>query len=67
MKEGIILVNELSAIDTETLLGVLLEELGQQTPGERGHVRGEGELLVENLAVHLVGVFRVEGGSPVSI
>jgi len=60
VEEGVIL-DDLGTLISEALLGVLLQELCEQVSGQRGDIRGEGEFLVKDLAVHLVGVFRVEG------
>lgn len=51
----------LGAVDAKSLARISVKQTGQKRPGFRTNAIGEAQRFGENLAVHLVGVFVVEG------
>jgi len=49
-------------IGTQTALGITIQQTGEKIPGGRRYdvAAREGQRLLQNFAVHLVGVFIVE-------
>lgn len=59
-EEGMVL-DILGAVDTESLARISVEQTSQKRPGFGTNAIGEAQRFGENLAVHFVGVFVVEG------
>lgn len=59
-KERVVL-DLLSSVNAQPLSRVSVQQLGQQRPGIRTDFFGEPQWVLQDLAVHFVGVLIVEG------